>query len=244
MFKSVKNSPTVDAADKYRQQRADEAKVSAEIEALAVTAETEALTKADALLAEAIAEHERDCGGYKFECRRWGDFLSLFIERQVIDWGFEPRPYLAKTYATSVNIRETRELKLIEGNGPDSNGNLEYHVALRGDDGSSGWGTGYGRAPAPNGYHYYVWPDYPTTKPTRRLFALDPRPEPNDRYGMVMDMNDYQPKHRTPNYPRAASDDQIRFEGIGATLFAPAGHGRAVYEKILREIGDYEKHKG
>lgn len=222
----------------FNKQRTDEAKVIAEIEALAVTAEIEASAKADALLAEAIAEHERDCGGYKFECRRWGDFLSLFVERLVIEWGHEPRAYAAKTYATSVNIRETRELKLIEGNAPDSNGKLEYHVNLRSDDGSSsGWGTGHGRFPAPKGHHYFVWANYPTTTPTRSLFALDPRPESNERRGMFMGMNDYKPQRRTPNYPRAAGDDRIRFEGIGATLFAPAGHGRAVYEKILREIG-------
>lgn len=232
MFSRAKVVGSEDAIETHRRQIADETKTMAEIDALAVVAEVEALTKKDSLLAEVIAEHERDCRSYKFDCRRWGDFLSLFIERST------------ETYATSVNIRETRELKFIEGNEPDSNGSLEYYINLRNNNGhSSGWGTGYGRAPAPKGYHYFVYPYYPTTRPHRSLFALDPRPVPNEHRVIHLSSGDNTVRHRTPNFPRAAGDDRIRFEGIDATLFAPAGRGRSIYETILREIGEYQKQR-
>lgn len=219
-------SKKIDPAEAERRKQA-------EVEALVAAAEVEALAKSSVILAEAVTEHGCDCSGYKFECRRWGDFLSLFIERLVISKS-SSRLYLPKTYATAVNIRETRELKLVEGHGPDCNGSLTYHVSFTTTDG--GYYLSVGGIPtAPKEYKCDVRPAYPRTNPYRPLFALDTIEHAGGGY----DYDGHRAPHATRNYPRVARDDRIRFEGIGATLFAPAGLGASIYEKVLREIGDH-----
>lgn len=227
--------------DNLDEKKADDDVTPQQIEALAAQAEVEALVKRDSRLADYWAEHERDCSTYKFECRRWGDFLSLFIERRIYEW--EEGDYSFKTHAASVNIRETRTVTLNTGNEPDLLGTLVYRAQLRSDGGgSAGWGTGYGRAPAPEGFHYEILEDYQRAGPWQ-IFVLDPEPTGNEFRGVRFGLNDYQPRHVTQNYARPATDDAVRFEGIRATLFVPAGRGQPIYEQILREIGDYADRK-
>lgn len=231
MFKTISKVIGEDPEEKERLRKEVEERTAAEIDALAGKAEAEALAEKDALLANATARHDRDVAGYKFDCRRWGDFLSLFVERLELGW--ETEEYRPRTYATSVNIRETKELRLDEGHAPDVAGILKYYICLKRDDGNGSiCGGGWERQPAPEGCHYYVWPDYPTP-PARSMFRLDAPDEP------YMNWEDDHPRYSTPNFVRFAADDVIRFEGVGASLFAPAGCGKAVYEKILREIGDH-----
>lgn len=197
-----------------------EQRYRAELDEEARAAEPDALAKADALLVEAIAEHEKDAASYRFECRRWGDFLSLFIgrttHRGVGDWRGWQQVYSPETYATSINIRETREIRLDRGNEPDRNGRLEYYVSHSVGDNR-------------------VMPSYPRPQMQRHLFLLDPPPRPESE-GLIYSCPDIGPRYATPNYPRVAGDDQIRFEGVGATLFVPAGLGQKVYDQILQEI--------
>jgi hypothetical protein len=52
-----------------------------ELERLAKEAAQEALMAADEKFAEYAAEHERQTAGYSFDCKRFGDFLTVFVER-------------------------------------------------------------------------------------------------------------------------------------------------------------------
>lgn len=206
-----------------------------ELERLAREAETEALAKADEIFTEAVAEHERQTAGYRFECRRWGDFLTVCVERDANrpSWsGAEPE----RKIATSLNLGEVREIRLSDGHCFDRRGTVEYRASYVSDDGeSSGWGTGFGRMAPQKGYHYAVSPDYPYVPKSRPMIAFEKKKD-REHFGHCMGMSDYQPRHITKDYPRPAKDDEIRFLGIGTTIYAPAGKGRAVYDAIMVEI--------
>lgn len=223
--------------EEWAEQVARQQVVAEELKALAIAEEPEALDRADELMASFEAEFARDTAEYRFECRRWGDFLSLFIARPVYSWRSEVPT--VETYATAVNLRETREIKLLCGRAPDRDGELEYMANWTSDNRDAvATGTGCGTSPAPKGYHYVVSPEYPRI-PGRSLFSLDVRADRD--CGMVMHHHEEKPRHRTPNYPRPAEDDRIRFEGIDATVYAPAGRGQEIHETILQEIGDYSE---
>jgi hypothetical protein len=207
-----------------------------ELERLAREAEREALAKADEIFAEAAEEHQRQTDGYRFECRRWGDYLTVFIERAANrkgSWGNEPE----LKASTSLNIGQTKEIRLALGHCFDRLGTLEYRASHVADDRSSwgGWGTGYGRCAPGKGYHYEVSPDYPTVPSSRDMIRADAK-EQERFHGHYMSMEDYQPRLKTEGYPRPAKDDKIRFDGIGITIYAPAGKGQSVYDAIMAEL--------
>lgn len=210
------------------------------LEVMAKAAEAEALAKNDTLLAEAIAEHERQVAGYHFECKRQGDFLSVFIERngnptvRQADYDWYPVP--ERNYATALNLSCTREIKLVIGNAPDQNGALAYGFDMPDDAGSGArvGGTMFGKYAPHKGAHYEIHPRYPKPPYSRSLFELDPEPQPQQQFqGMYVGDDSYNIKYKTPGYVRIATDDSIRFEGIRATIFAPAGVGQSVYEAVL-----------
>lgn len=208
----------------------------AEIERLAREAEKEALAKADSLFAEYVAEHERQTAGFSFDCRRHGDYLTVFMERaaNAPEWG-EAK---AETKAsTSLNIGAAKQIRLIEGHCFDRRGSLDYRAGLYSDDGKSGggWGTGAGRTPPWKGYHYRVSPNYAWLRKQRPMIVVEKDKE-SDNFRGGYGMDDYQPRHLTEDFPRPAKDDEIIFTGIRATIFAPAGKGRGVYDAIMAEI--------
>lgn len=207
---------------------------SAEIERMEREAETLAIARADEVFAEMAAEHERQTAGYHFECRRWGDFLSVFMERaanQESDWYGNSRKL-----ATSLNLAAVKQIKLVEGRCFDRRGSISYSVVEVSGTGSKMYGSSSGSRPPSKGYHYEVEPNYPYVPTSRSLVVFDPPKQemsPNYHAGFP---SEERKRLKTENYPRAAEDDVIRFAGIGANLHAPAGLGRSVYDAILTEI--------
>lgn len=199
---------------------ADAEGVAAELEELRRRAETEALQKADDVLRQAEAAHASDAAGYRIECRRWGDFLSLFIERG------------GRKLVEAVNLGRTTSLRLGLGALPNRDGVLEYSVSMDSDSGRS-WG-GVPNRPAPKGYRYNVYAAYPSFNWERPMYRVDD--PPSDRGSLYFNSHESDRLARTTNYPQAAKDDHIRFAGIGGTLYTPAGIGRGVLDAILREI--------
>lgn len=211
MFNRRSKTPTVEETlEETRHERWERRR--AELAALARAEEPAVLARAHERAAAFAVAYERDLAAYKFECRRWGDFLALFIERANPNHE-RGEPAAVLTCATAVNLRDTRELRLDEGHGPDDEGVVCYY-----------WNTVGGS----DRLCVAAWPpagSYP------RLFALDDPDRGYLSYGPD-NMVDY----KTSNYPRPAGDDRIRFEGIGGTLYAPAGRGAEVRDVILREI--------
>ncbi len=214
----------------------------AELEQLAREAEADALSKADEIFAKAAAEHERQTAGYRFECRRWGDFLSVFMERQANEgphhpWEDAPQIKLS----SSINIGKSTEIRLVEGHCFDRRGEVGYGYSME-KIGADGWegsiigGTGFGRGGPAKGYHYKVTPHLSYIPKARELISVAAPPQQDRHSGMVFHDESYSIQYKTENYPRAAKDDEIRFIGIGTTIYAPAGKGRAVYDSILAEI--------
>lgn len=202
----------------YREPTQDErAALYAARERAARAKEPEVLARIPAEMALNEADHKRQVAGYKFECRRYGDFLALFMERPVAagNEGFSQG-----RLTTSVNIAATRELRLNAGRAPDLDGVVRYHVYD-------------GKGDARPDYIYCI-----NTAPP--LFSLDiivTRDSDNCHYYEERSHASY----RTLHFPRPAADDRIRFEGIGATIFAPFGCGQAVYDAILKEIEVYRE---
>lgn len=210
----------------------------AHIEALALDAEKEAIGKYDDMLSAVVTAHRNDCDSYKFDCNRWGDFLTLCMGRDTHAWDFSENKLVViqKTYVTSINLREIREMRFIEGSAADANGTLTYSAVAKIDNGSLSWGAGYGFRTLKDGWNYVVYPVYPDTECTKALFSL--RDTSQRTNSIMMGDDSYRPKLRTPNYPRNAVDDRIDIQGINATIYTPAGMGRGVYDKMLREISD------
>ena len=232
------------AISDFERRRVIAEKTMADIDDLALLAEKEANTQRENIIKRVKEEHEADCLSYEIKVSSHGDFLSLIMERDNYKYDkYEGKYILGRdVYVTSINMRDVREVRFVEGNTPDENGVLHYHVRMEGDDGHSfSWGNGYGRFPAPAGFHYSVTPDYPPTEPDRPVFYMRPSDEKEDHHLQIAGES-YKPTLRTPNYPRAAKDDQIQMIGINATIFIPAGLGRDVYENILQTLGRGASH--
>lgn len=195
----------------------------AALESLAKAAEPEVLAARDGVRAAFAAEQARQVAGYKFDCKRFGDFLSLFMERH----GNPDRPsYISELYtsvgperkfSTTLNIAQTREIVLKEGHGADDGGIVEYCEI---------YGNGA----------LEVYPDLPSAPYDRAFFCLDSPPSRPIGAQMQMTVSQYRIQFITSPYPRAALDDKIRFNGISAEIYAPFGLGASVLGRILREI--------
>lgn len=236
-----------DESEADRRKRCDAEAIKAHelLERLAAEMEPEVLRKQDELLAACIAEDKRQSDGFKFSCKKFGDFLTIFIERsgnpdkpQYIDSG--PARYTSRMpdrkFSTTLNLGKTREIKREQGNPADKNGLLKYYYRIVYGEGETIGGTGFGNyIPTQGEYVVRAW--YPETPYDRQMFSLDPPPPPPPQ-GNVFHIGDdsYSIKFKTEPYARTATDDTIRFEGIGATVFVPHSLGERVHTAILKEL--------
>jgi hypothetical protein len=216
----------------------------AEVEALRQAEEAKAMAALPGLYEEAKAAHAQDVAAYSFECRRWGDYLTVFVSRLGVrgwrhgeGWSHDIE---ANSYSTSINVRDSRTITLANGRAPDLNGRLGYHVRAEKDGDEASWCSsgGSGEYKAPKGYHWAVHPNLPSLTLRGEMFRLDERKSDNlSHYNSVYFHNDAgRGLSETPGYLRLAEDDRIYFSGVGATIFAPAGKGQEVHDAIMREI--------
>lgn len=209
------------------------------LETLAQEAGKIAAAKADELAATYADEHQRQLAEYAFDCRRHGDFLSLFITRSAnkpSKW--QTSPEHATSYSTTINLGRVKAIQLAEGHGPDRGLTLGFSVSMKHEGGGISWGTGGGTYAPPKGAHYKVSPSYPHLPESRSSFFLEPEPSKDSHQwsGMMMNNGDYSIKHKMSDFPRPAEDDKIEFDGLGATLFTPHSKGKDVLAAILAEI--------
>lgn len=191
-------------------------------------AEPALLARADGLRAEYVAEHERQVAGYSFDCKRFGDFLTLYIKRM----GNPEKPaYVTDNYnsglpirvfSTTINLGLTLGITLVAGHGPDDAAQIGYYVR-----------TDYDTKP----YTETVVPNVMGAPYDRSLFYLpEPVPPNQNSFQGTWSSDRRGIQYKTENFPQAAKDDEIKFAGLNATIFVPAGLGDAVYERIQREL--------
>ncbi len=198
-----------------------------EWERMALEQLPEAIAEQPIFFAKFQKAHEADIADYTFDCKRHGDFLTLFISRRVYRGWIEPQELIEKE-SESINLSKCRQIKLIEGSMPDLAGVNEFEGSE-----SSKWGK-----QEENGEITWHGGEITVTRPTdylahRLLFALDSVGESGNNFGGIH--RAYKAKTKIPNAARRAVDDQIVFAGVG-TLYAPAGIGKQVQGKILAEL--------
>jgi hypothetical protein len=181
-------------------------------------------------------DHEQDLAAYAFDCKKHGDFLTVFITRLG---GFCGDNRETEKYSTSINLSNCSRINLSEGHAPDRDGANRFSYKLV-DAGGKERKRSDGNSPAPDGYKYAVsTPDF--AHPDRYLFSSGGA---SIRVGGECYIShrsfcgEYFPYHITTevtNAARAAQDDEILFLGVGA-VHAPFSLGKAVHERILAEL--------
>lgn len=203
------------------------------LEALAIAADPETARLNDEMFVAYVTDHQRQYDGWSFRCTRWGDFLTLFIERQGQP---EMSGYIyltvKKLFSTSLNISSTREIRLETGHGPDQKREVSYAYEQRSD--SDG---GYISATRlTKGGHFVVTPKGCAPIQPAPFVVHDAPPDISNYFATYYDHPPYQIQHTFPNGARPAADDRICFEGIGMTLYAPFGRGSSTYDAIMAAI--------
>lgn len=177
-----------------------------------------------AKLAEYQKAHDADVAKYSFDCRRHGDFLSVFLERGTKVSTHERFRAVGKV-SHAINIGRVSTIQHAEGNIPDCRGSVSFTVTR---DSLLSLGD-----PFP------VWPQVWSRSET--IFIASPDGKSNMGVMGAASLGDmsYQIFNgmHLADAPRPANDDRIEFNGTGVTLFMPAGMGRPVYDAIMREIG-------
>lgn len=184
-------------------------------EARAVAAEPAAVARGVELLAEFRAKHRADKAAWRFDCRRHGDFLAVFIDRlRRVDC--TTKELQLQPVCAAISLGKSG-FRLIKGHGPDRRGTLLYWADRDGD-----------------GCHPQ-FPQHTDHQETLHLLTAVALEKNTSGFGNVS--FGYGPRytrHKTEGFPRPAEDDQIIFEG--AVLRCPAGTGQATYDAILAAI--------
>jgi len=168
-----------------------------------------------------VASHEADAASYRFSCKKHGDFLSVFVTRGEAD------------LATTINLRDCKEIKMVPGGAPDRAGIVNFHLHL--NNGNGGYVTfpGMGFSPASKGCFYQVWPHEPA--PPSKLPMLELSESQRDDSAMH-GFYSYTPRTALKNAARPARDDLVIFRGVG-TLYCPHGLGEGALAKVLTTLG-------
>lgn len=193
--------------------------------------EAELLAGADDMMAAMQQELKRQRQGWWFTCRRFGDFLSLEIERRSnpapAPW---PHPCSAppawardeRRYAGTINLAKVSGFALEDGKAPDNSGIASFYISES------------RRAENPNGpWKRYEWLEVsgPPSPPEHRPFFA-PRPA---RRVHSQGFCHNKINHVTSGLAYPAEDDRLVFSGW-ETLLVPTGLGRSVLDALHAEL--------
>lgn len=162
-------------------------------------------------------DHEKDLTLYEFRCERYGDFLAIFISRgESIEREYYWQEDNTKIIS-ALSLMHSQEIRLVEGYAPNMSGVAYFSERL---DNSSGK------------YYAHVLYDDIIDRP---MLVLD---KPVDGNVWMIGSESYYERLgvSVEGCARGAKDDTLRLEGGGATIFAPFGKGKMVYEKILEAM--------
>jgi hypothetical protein len=195
------------------------------LDAMAIAKEPEVVAEFPKRLAQYKADHRKVSRGFKFECRRHGDFMALFFSQGSEKDGL---------FSIVINLGQVTSMRLKLGHAPDLNGVVEWSVSTRSTD-KFGWGTSSGRpmGPPSDGWEHHVSPDI-----HERYFFSDQfyRTVSRDEYSQNIISMGGGVDHVTKNAPRPAENDQIFLSGLDGIISVPYGHGQNVLDEILAQI--------
>lgn len=166
----------------------------------------EIVANKDAKLAEFIEAHRRDIGSFRFECRRHGDFLAVFLTR-----GAE-RPVAA------INMMASPVVAVVSGYEPDMKGTCRFERS---------WNTDrvqakYGGEDYPRRSSITTAPIHSAIEEQKRIVLMGGGYHDPLAHFLVIDT------------PRRACDDIVTF-GNGTNFNVPAGSGSDVFASIMIE---------
>lgn len=218
---------------------------NAEADKAAKLAEIKVLQDAPEKIAKYRADHRKDVAAFKFECKRHGDFLALFVTRiQMVDW--QGTTALVPT-AHMINLGKANGVTFEPGRAPDMKGAVKYRVSwepdsIPGGDTSRvyyGFDNSPMRAPV-KGHHLVAYPSYDGVSYGQGTFGtalVDTTPPKNTGGGYGGSRGDSTSAlHTTANYPRPPQNDVIDFGAAYTALHVPAGLGATVYAAIQKEL--------
>jgi hypothetical protein len=207
--------PKLSQAEYHQQlEAAKEAAVEAALPAL--------LDRRQEFVDAAIAEHSADTAAYDFECRRHGDFLTVFATR--LDHKSAPAKF-----STAINLLNVIEIRLIAGSAPATN--LDVYWSFHYEREGGGYSCSPLHLPADGeALKAHSW--VRAASPGRRAYVEPPKP---DKHGGMVHYG-YDSDSRRGLMPMPAEDDEVRFLGIGSALLVPFGQGQAVLDAILAEM--------
>lgn len=180
---------------------------------------------------EYVEDWHIDINSYEFSCKRYGDFLTVFITRD------------GKKFVTSINLMESNTVTPIHGLPPSKNGMIAFSVSFKRklEDEYGGWCSsdglrgplkqppeGYVKQP-PEGYEYRVRP-FDFARKHDKPFTMETK-----NYDSFGGNSQRWTKFFVNGTAQQVIDDRIQFSGI--TLMVPHSLGDSVFEKIMKEIG-------
>ena len=199
---------------------------------------SEVLTKGEENHKRFVGELKSQLSGYRFSCKRHGDFLTLFVTQKNNKSDAWEVP--TTKYSTTINLSQIRTLKMEEGSGVtrDYIVRFDWKIAEADDSIHSGWGySSILRNPGEN-ESYFVNPKYPQLPAGRPLFVEPSKSEGNSG-GFHGSIAEHIINFRIPNQPFPSISDKIYFDGSGC-LVVPHGKGDEVYKTILEELGTWD----
>lgn len=119
-------------------------------------------------------------------------------------------------FATAINLGGSKTITIEQGRKPDLSGTVHFIIAYSDSGGS-----------------YVPAPLYPHSGYTGTVL-VGPIPD-HGMYGKIMH-GSQTIRPNIPNYATPARDDRIYFSGIDVSIFAPAGLGQSVFDKIMTEF--------
>lgn len=212
--------PAIQSHDDWLQKKSNEASERrARFKQAKITAHSmlpDVLSEQPLRLAEFERHHLLDRDSYHFECRKWGDWLSLFIQRGTTQktW-IDGHLFQDDKFLTSVNVAQTKEIRLIAGTEAGTEGRGEFIVYTERDP-------------------VKIECSYPSVTQPSRKFILGNYSRP--QMGSLFFHGESPHFIPIENCAAPAQDDRIVFKSIEATLFVPFGKGKDVYNQILREL--------
>lgn len=241
-FGQKRNSVGIESEDEKRERwRKEEQETHELLERLALELVDDVIADQPLWFEKYNEEYERDVSGYSFECCKHGDFLTLFITRNANPQTKHPYAIFGaktseRTLATTINLGLCKEIKFIHGHPPDLLGRVMFHYRIQSENGLTIGGTNFGNYAAPKNSRWVVRKPECRILHGRPLFVFDTVEEKCEGAYIDMSAYDYRIKTTVDNTARPAEDDRIRFEGLGATLYAPASLGEDIYQMILRTM--------
>lgn len=203
-----------------------------DLEALAVAAEPAARAEFPRLRKAFASDHRKDVASYAFECRRFGDFLSVYIQRG------------GEKHTSAIQLIKAQDIEFKEGHAPDNGSevrfrysevredentnHIQYMATQRIDDTAA-------MVPTP-GWSYRISPELPSLPWRHVMIEVLPEKDDKSQHGQQLYGNGNRLRHRIEKAPRGAEDDRIVFVGARTTLYTPHGLGRGVYDAILSAL--------